>query len=494
MTPEVRHLLREGVQYHQAGNLEAARRAYEAVLGVLPDQTDALHLLGVVCDQLGDHIRAVDLITRAITLVPQHADFHGNLGTALLALQRKDEAEVAYRKAVSMDPDYAEGHYNLANLLRQRGVTGQAKQHFDRTLSLQPQHRQALNNLAMLLWEDDGNETAAAAQFDRLLRLAPDWPDAHMNYGLFRLASGDYRTGWAEYEWRWKSDTYPERDWSLGLPRWDGEPIERGSLLLWGEQGVGDQILYGTMIADAVRQSGTKVCVAVDRRLVDLFSRSLACDDVQIIERGKPVDAIAQCPFGSLGLWLRGREDDFAGKGTYLRADPARCEALRSEYLRQAQTGSRLMGLSWRSGNRSIGSEKSIPLADLLPALRLPGILWVNLQYGNCSEDLAFLRRQGVAIIDDDSIDRFTDIDGLAAQAGALDAVVTVSNTTAHVAGALGVSCHLMLAQGRGKLWYWPSAGRRARRYDCIRIIRQETPGVWRRAVSELREELGKYA
>lgn len=491
MTAGIAHLLRQGVQYHQAGNLEAARRAYEAVLGMAPDQTDALHLLGVLCDQCGDHARAIDLIGRAIALAPQHADFHGNLGTALLALQRKEEAESAYRKAVSLDPHHAEGHYNLANLLRQRGETGQAKQHFEKTLSLQPDHRQALNNLAMLLWEDDGNEAAAAEQFGRLLRLAPDWPDAHMNYGLFRLACGDYPAGWSEYEWRWKSDAYPERDWGLGLPRWDGVPLGTGGLLLWGEQGIGDQILHGTMIADAVRRSGTKVSVAVDPRLVDLLSRSLAAGGVQVVERGRPVDAVAQCPFGSLGFWLRRSGADFTGRGTYLEADPARRETLRARYLKQAPAGSRLIGLSWRSGNRSIGQEKSIPLTDLLPALRLPGILWVNLQYGDCAEELAFLRGQGIAVIDDDAIDRFRDIDGLAAQTAAMDAVVTVSNTTAHVAGALGIPCHLMLARGRGRLWYWPPAGRDTGWYDGVRIIRQDRPGTWTQAADELRAELG---
>src|SRR3546814_16857698 len=91
-----------------------------------------------------------------------------------------------------------------------------------------------------------------------------------MNYGLFRLSTGAYAEGWAEYEWRWRNEEYDERDWGLGLPRWDGAALKDGGLLLWGEQGVGDQILYGTMLRDAAARSGAQVTVAVDPRLVEI--------------------------------------------------------------------------------------------------------------------------------------------------------------------------------------------------------------------------------
>src|SRR3546814_6681456 len=81
-------------------------------------------------------------------------------------------------------------------------------------------------------------------------------------------------------------------------------------------------------------------------------------------------------------------------------------------------------------------------------------VLWISLQYGDCAEDLAALRGAGIAIHDDPAIDSFRDLDGFAAQIAALDEVVTVSNTTVHVAGGLAVSCRLLLPAGRGRLWY----------------------------------------
>lgn len=478
MTDSVRRLLQDGVQHHEAGDLAAAQRCYEAVLAQQPDQPDALHLLGLLADQHGDHQRAIDLIGRAIALVPNQAEWHGNLATALLAAGHVADAEAGYRRAIGLDPRYVEGHYNLANLLRGRGDAAAAAAEFEIALALQPGHVPARNNLAMVLWEDLGDTVAAARHFHLLLALAPNAAGVHMNYGLFRLSVGAYAEGWAEYEWRWRNEEYDERDWGLGLPRWDGAPLQGRGLLLWGEQGVGDQILYGTMLRDAAVRSGARIIVAVDPRLVDLFDRSLSPHGMTVVARGTPVDAAAQCPFGSLGLWLRRQGGDFASGGIELVADETRRMALRTRYQKIAGDR-RLVGLSWRSTNRRIGFDKSIPVHDLLPALQQPGIQWVNLQYGDCAADLAALRAAGIAIHDDPEIDSFRDLDGFAAQVAALDAVVTVSNTTVHVAGGLGVPCRLLLPVGRGRLWYWPVNGNICPWYRSVRITRQTQAGEW---------------
>jgi len=478
MTADCAALLREAARLHQAGDLDAARQGYEAVLRQEPDQPDALHLLGVLCDQRGDHEHAIDLIGRAVALRPEQAEQHGNLATALLGAGKTDQAEASYRRAVAIEPRYVEGHYNLANLLRAKGDAMAAVAAFETALALQPNHAQARNNLAMLLWEDLGDSRAAERQFRLLLSLAPDWATGHMNYGLYRLAAGAYVEGWDEYEWRWRSDSYGERDWGQGLPRWTGEVLAGKGLLLWGEQGVGDQILYGTMLRDIARLSGARITVAVSSRLVALFRRSLSPHGMDVVARGEKVDAVAQCPFGSLGRWVRRTEADFANAGTYLQADAVRVGAVRDVY-RAAGAGRRLVGLSWRSGNTTIGAEKSIPVTDLIPLLRAPGILWVNLQYGDCTDDLAAMRAAGVEIHTQGGVDSLRDMDGFAAQVAALDAVVSISNTTVHVAGALGVPTRLLLAAGRGRLWYWPDRDSGARWYDSVSLVRQSRPGDW---------------
>lgn len=488
---DVARLLRQAVARHQAGDLAGAGAGYQAVLAIAPNQADALHLLGVVKDEQGDHDGAVEFIRRAIAASPDTADFHGNLGTALNAAGQPEAAISAYRRAMALDPHNAEWPYNLGNLLRTAGDPQAAADQFRCALRLRPGHLMAGNNLAMLLWEDLDDVAGAEAQFRDLIERAPEWPLGRMNHGLFCLSRGRYAEGWREYEWRWRYDGYREKDWGLGLPRWRGQPLGGAGLLLWGEQGPGDQILHGTMLADMARRVEAKIIVAVEARLVPLFERSLAGRGIRVVQRGAMADgAVAQCPFGSLGTFVRCDDTDFAGGAPYLQADPERTACLRERYRALARPGQKVIGLSWRSGNPSIGREKSLPLPILAPVLQTLDAQWVSLQYGDTVADRRWLAAAGVSLHHDPEIDGMQDLDGFAAQVASLDAVVSVSNTAAHMAGALGRPCLLLLPAGRGRLWYWPATGGTTPWYDSLRILRQPAPGDWEGAVASLRSSL----
>lgn len=490
---DVARLLQQAVARHQAGDLAGAGAGYQAVLAIAPNQADALHLLGVVKDEQGDHDGAIELIRRAIAASPDAADFHGNLGTALNAAGQPEAAISAYHRAMALDPRNAEWPYNLGNLLRTSGDPHAAADQFRCALRLRADHLMAGNNLAMLLWEDLGDVVGAEAQFRDLIERAPEWPLGRMNHGLFCLSRGRYAEGWREYEWRWRYDGYKEKDWGLGLPRWRGQSLDGAGLLLWGEQGPGDQILHGTMLADMARRAEGKIIVAVEARLVPLFERSLAGLGISVVQRGVVVGgAVAQCPFGSLGAFVRRDDADFAGGGPYLQADPERTARLHERYRALARPGQKVVGLSWRSGNQSIGREKSVPLPVLATALQSPDVQWVSLQYGDTAEDRRLLAEAGVSLHHDPEIDGMRDLDGFAAQVASLDAVVTVSNTAAHMAGALGRPCLLLLPAGRGRLWYWPAAGTATPWYDSLRILRQPAPGDWGGVAMNLQAALSR--
>lgn len=488
---DVARLLRQAVARHQAGDLAGAAAGYQAVLAEAPNQADALHLLGVVKDEQGDHAAAVDFIRRAIAAGPDAADFHGNLGTALNSAGQPEAAMSEYRQAMALDPHNAEWPYNLGNLLRTSGDPQAATDQFRCALRLRADHLMAGNNLAMLLWEDLDDVVGAELQFRRLIELAPEWPLGRMNYGLFCLSCGRYAEGWREYEWRWRYEGYKEKNWGLGLPRWNGQPLGGAGLLLWSEQGPGDQILHGTMLADMVRLAEAKIIVAVEARLVPLFERSLAGLGIRVVQRGAVVDgAVAQCPFGSLGAFVRRDDADFAGGLPYLQADSAHTARLRERYRALARPGQKIVGLSWRSGNPSIGREKSLPLSILAPALRSLDVQWISLQYGDTAEDRRLLAKAGISLHHDPEIDGLRDLDGFAAQVAALDVVVTVSNTAAHMAGALGRPCLLLLPAGRGRLWYWPAMGVSTPWYGSLRILRQPAPGDWEGVAAGLQPAL----
>ncbi|HEX6956554.1 MAG TPA: tetratricopeptide repeat protein [Ferrovibrio sp.] len=426
---------------------------------------------------------------QSLSLDGKNAFAHSLLGIVRKRMGQRAAAAESFRMASALDPNDLAALNGLGTDLLDDERFDAAAEHFRRALALQPRFAKAQKNLAYALSLAGEIEPARAA-FERLFEIAPDYAEGHMDYGLFLLSIGEYAKGWKEYEQRWQFDRFDERDWSQGLPRWDGSPLQGRRLLLWGEQGIGDHILYGTMLPDAIRRAGGAVSIAVEKRLAPLFARSLAAGNVTVIERGAPAQADVQCPLGSLGHWLRQRPED-CGAGRYLKADAERSAAMRRRYAGLAGAGARIMGLSWRSVNWHIGEYKSLTLEQLLPILRRPGITWVSLQYGDVAAEIDdFARRHGISVHQDPEVDATHDLDGLAAQIAALDGVISTSNSTVHFAGALGVPCWVLLSSGRGRLWYWPRQGERTPWYGSVRLFRQTVLGDWAPVIERVNKEL----
>lgn len=442
----------------------------------------------------GAHAEAVPYLERAIGLAPDHADAHCFLGVARRKTGDKPGAFAEFQTALALDPANVMAMNGLGNDMLEREQFAEAIRYYRLAVQTRPAFTKALKNLAYTLSLTDDTDGARAA-FEELLRLQPDSVEARMDFGLFLLSIGDYAHGWREYEGRWDFGAFKEPNWGSGKPRWDGTPLQGRTLLLWGEQGVGDHILYGTMLSEVIRRAGDgHVIVAVEKRLVPLFARSLVADNVEVIERAAGIATDVQCPFASMGTFVAQAPE--MRNGRYLRADPERAKELRARYERLGQPGDRLVGLSWRSINWHIGSYKSLDLEALLPLLRRPGTVWINLQYGDVRDEVAlFAKRHDIVVHQDDTVDATKDLDGLAAQIEALDEVVSISNSTVHFAGGLGKRCHVLLPYGRGRLWYWPRQGDRMPWYESIRLVRQDRPGDWSAAIAAIRRILdtGEY-
>lgn len=437
------------------------------------------------------HAEAGGYLEAAIRLMPDNAEAHSFLGIVRRRTGDKQGAAAEFETALALDPADIMAMNGLGNHMLEREQFAEAIRYYRMAVQASPAFTKALKNLAYTLSLTDDID-GARATFEELLRQQPGNAEARMDFGLFLLSIGDYAQGWQEYESRWNFSEFKEPDWGGGRPRWDGRPLQGRPLLLWGEQGVGDHVLYGTLLPAVVRKAGGPVVVAVEKRLVPLFARSLASDKVQIIERGAESGALTnvavQCPFASMGQYVEPSEKR---SGQYLRADPERVKALRSRYETLGRPGDRLIGLSWRSINWHIGSYKSLDLEKLLPLLSRPRTVWISLQYGEVGEEIAmFARKHGIVVHQDDTVDATKDLDGLAAQIAAVDDVVSTSNSTVHFAGALGRRCHVLLPYGRGRLWYWPRHGDRTPWYEAIRLVRQTTPGDWSSAIAAVRNIL----
>lgn len=298
---------------------------------------------------------------------------------------------------------------------------------------------------------------------------------AHQNRALFLLSQGHLAEGWKEYEYRIKGEGRITYD-RFPVRRWAGESLTGKNVMVWLEQGVGDQIFAAGMLPDliAIAESVTLFCT---RRLVPVFRRSFPTVTVHRV--GEPVPERirswafdCQMSIADLGLAFR-RTLNFEGK-PYLKADPERVAELRAEY---APNGERLVGVTWTSGNPDHGKAKSMDLTTLLPALSTEGTVYVSLQYEPGDAGPLLL---------DPEVDQLLDLDAGLAQVAAMDRVITVSNTTAHMAGALGIPTTVLLPCGIGRLWYWHAQRTNSPWYPSLSLMRQIREDEWTDVIERL--------
>lgn len=395
---------------------------------------------------LGRPAEAVEEWLRLIVTDSNDAAAYCGLGLSLAALSCEDAAISAFRQAIALDPDRAEAHANLGVALRAQG-----------------RHAEALTALG------------------RALEIAPDDVRARLNLALVQLTVGDFAAGWTNYAVRWQ---VRGAGWDDAPPigRWSGAPLNGGRVLLSAEQGIGDEAMFAGMLPSFLAL-GVLCVLSCDRRLMPLFARSFP--GLPVVERhrldGLPDDVVAWLPCGDLPrlLWPDRAPEPAAA---YLKADPARTETLRRRY----GDGRPLVGIAWHSANPGSGKRRSLPPDVLAGLIAACDVRWVGLQYGAAADDA---RRNGLDILVDPEIDPLADLDGFAAQVAAMDAVVTIDNSTAHFAGGLGVPTWVLLPFAAD--WRWQAWRDDSQWYPRLRLIRQERPGDWaspvERAVAQVR-------
>ncbi len=433
---------------------------------------------------------ALSSADRAVKLMPGHPNAHSYRGSALLQLGRTNEALSAYERLLALAPKAAVAHYNRANALRKLGRWQEALRSLEQALRLQPAYPDALT-VTGLAMQALGDLDGALASFNAALKINPQAGDAHFNRALLLLATGRLAEGWADYEWRlqWATAVQQGQSRAIGrvAPDWQGQPLDR-PLLVIPEQGLGDQIFYAGMLGDLqATVPGSAVCT--EPRLLPLLRRSYPQLVFTTPDRIDVQACLAAQTFGaqihlaSLGRIFRNDAEGLSQvRPAYLQADAARSSEL-AQRLRQP--GKLTCGLSWVSKNAEFGANKSLSLEALAPVLSLPGLHFVDLQYGDTTAELAgFEEHHGIGVQKLDDIDNFHDIDGLAALIQACDIVVTVSNTTAHLAAALGKPALVLVPSSSALFWYWHIDRADSPWYPSVVLLRQTRNGDWSSAIA----------
>jgi tetratricopeptide (TPR) repeat protein len=444
---------------------------YERALALRPDDPEALNSMGTVLLESGEPEAALAPIQRAIAMRPDYAAAHENRGTALLRLGREEEASDCFREAIRLDPGEAERHLKLGGAL-----------------------------MAQQLWE------GALAEYERALALQPGNAQARYERALVRLYCHDFERAWPEYERRFATGDFRRNSFRRTassvelferLRPWRGaDDAGAGAVAIWAEQGIGDHVLFSTLIPELVA-TGVPFLYELEDRLVGAYQR--AFPGARFVPRAEPPRAELQrasrvLAAGSLPGFFRKSRADFARQpAKLLSALPGRVAHYRARL--DALGPGLKVALSWRSSRKDwLAARKSVPLAQFAPVLQLPGARFLDVQYGDtAAERGAVEAAAGARLARFEEVDYLNDLEEVFAILEASDLVITTSNATAHFAGALGKRTWLIFPADRAPFHYWAHGGTyRCLWYPSVEIVTGPQFRNWPELIEHVGERLGR--
>lgn len=506
--------LNTALALHQQGRLDQAEQLYKEILLAQPQNFNALQLLATIAVQRGHSAAALELLSHVFRLNPNHASSLNNRGIALFQQNRLEEALASYDRALELEPDYAEAHNNRAHALLDLKRPEEALESCERALAIRPAFLDALINRGAILLDLKRPEEALAS-YQRALDIAPDDPvalsnrgnalldlrrsdealdscmrayaikpdyaDAHWNESLCRLRMGDYERGWREYEWRWKRSPLMDQMKLVAQPLWLGEPPLAGkTILLHAEQGLGDTLQF-CRYAPLLAAQGARVVLEVPPSLKAVCQTLAGVDTLLAAGEALPPFDL-HTPLLSLPLALGTRLDSIPAEVPYLHADAQKVAAWKALLGQRTRPH---IGLAW-SGNPAHKKDRSrslsfAELAELIDA----SAEFICLQKEIRSEDEEAVRRQANLLIVSERLKDFADT---AALIEALDLVITVDTSVAHLAGAMGKPVWILLPFAPD--WRWLLDRADSPWYPSARLFRQPQPGLWAPVMAELRRAL----
>jgi len=453
---------------------KGARRMFELYIAACPDSPLGYNNLGSVQSDMGEHSLAIDTLKSAIMRLPAESILWNALATVLAEEGRAEESLVFYREAIRLDPEFARLYHNLGYAYQHLGKLDEALEAYDAVLTRTTDPAQIL--------------------------------ETRHSRSICLIGMGKLEEGFAEYEVRTDPQFRAYVNHLLKSSLWKGEDLAGKRIVVVGEQGLGDEFMFANALPDVQRLVGPegKLQIAVDERLVSLFQRSFpqaevgAYDDRTLLDKdgNKPLrfvefackdgDPDYYAPMGTLLHVLRKRIEDFRHE-VFLTPDPERV----AKYRATLGEGTPLVGICWRSMMLDAKRSKYYSTLDMWgPILTVPGVRFVNLQYGDCARELEEARAKfGIDIRVMDDLDLKNDIEGAAALSAALDLVISAPTAAAACAAAVGAETWYLTA-GRT----WPQLGTDEFPWFArTKVIAPEKFGDWKDSIARAGERLKAF-
>ncbi len=457
--PDSRVLYLQGLHLLRAGHAARAAELLASAVAALPGHERARVNLVRALLAAAEPLRALDAADAGLAALPHHAELHFARGTALNALGQPHAARDALQRAVALDPSHAPSHLNLGNACADLDDLAAAERHIRAALHRDPTLVEAHASLGFVL-TSRGRLAEAVAACDTAIALRPNFVQAHWNLATAALLAGDFARGFAAYEWRKRHDRFRRDFVDLPGPVWTGDNPAGRTILVHAEQGFGDTIQFARYLPLIVAR-GAQAVLACEHPLLPLLARLrgvlVVAKDATLPRYDAWIDQM------SLPHIFATRPETIPAAAGYLLADPDRVARWRARLPHGGK-----IGLAW-GGNPAHSNDRrrSLPPAAVSRLLALVGGSVVNLQVGP---------RAGEAGLADFS-PLLKDYAETAALVANLDLVLTVDTSVAHVAGALGVPCWLLLPFAPD--WRWMLGRDDTPWYDSLRLFRQPSPGDW---------------
>lgn len=438
-------------------------------------------------EALGKIREATEALQTTILLSKPELRDYTRLGDFLLLDNDPKSAEAVFRDVITLWPLLGNGHLGLAQALCDQSNLNEALIQAEYAVDKLPNNADCHYLLGQIL-QYSGQPEKAINAYKEGLKIEPNDPKLHVMLGSSQLCLEKFSEGFEEFEWRHKGLTNGEPYRHCHLQRWDGKASSSECILLWREQGIGDEIFHLGWIRSALEFTHS-LTIECDPRLSKLIKRSypkaqVVCLGDSIPER-KPK---LQLPMGSLPrlFWKRYHPHTLPSK--YLRASPGKTAKINQQLCTLEETGrKKRIGLSWKSIHPKVGAFKSIELKTLSFIGTYHDAMAISLQYNARASELNSFNESAQVSIANIDIDHGRDLDTLASLIDCCDLVITTSNITSHLAGALGKECWVLLPHGHGLMWHWHARGAKCRWYPTVQLFRQVNHGDWESVLENLK-------
>ena len=457
----------------------------------------AINILGLIYLNMKLYDKAIPEFEKAIKINVNYIPSYNNLSTCYSRQFNFAKTEEILQKALLIDPNLFETINNIANVYSQKGKYDEAISYYLRALEKTNHKSDILYNIGVAYFYKKEFQTGEK-YYEQAFALDPKNDVLKKNYSLLLLAQQKYQEGWSLYDGRLNLNEFLFKNSTLNNVKqklWTNQKINsKNKILVIKEQGIGDEILFSSIYPDLLKKF-PNCLIETEKRLLSLFKLSFGFENNFIEYRSisnekKELEKFDYTIYaGSLGKLFRNSINDFPKK-SFLKS-PKIINNNIKKVLEESKNYIKI-GISWTSKSL-VGSDKSLTLIQLKPILSMKKkFYFINMQYHDSKNEIIKFEKDNnnIKINELINVDMYNDFDALAFTLKKLDLFITVSNSTAHLAAALGVETWIIKPKNHAVFHYWNQPGKTTPWYNSVNLY--ECQGDWSKTIDNIKKDLEK--